>query len=155
MSYFDQLIRRYRTLLYFCLGLALGSFYLVYTGSLKPWIMDKDEKLLQLIVVIAAGFSVIKGFRNFNQLVLALRNTQKNVKDKLNAYRRALLKFWNMLVLPVVLAITGFAFTTTYSFFILACFVIGIIAMFMPRKATIALLLKLNESELLLLDQVI
>jgi hypothetical protein len=153
MSYFEQLAKKYKAVLYFSLAFAAISFYLIYGNWVKPLIVEKDEKLLQLIVVVVAGITVIVGFQQFNKNVLALRTALIKAPEKLKEYRKHLLKWWSALAFGVVLSLTGFLLATTYSFFILACFIIGILGMFMPRKATIALLLKLSEQELLLLDK--
>lgn len=155
MNYFNQLTRKYKSVLYFCLILSFGAYFLVFNEWVKPLVVEKDEKLLQLVVVIGAGFSVVMGFRQFNKTVLALRSSIVRAPEKLKEYRKALLNWWGMLAMPIVLSIAGFLLTSTYSFFILACFIIGILGMFMPRKATIGLLLKLTEQELMLLDEII
>ena len=136
MSYFEQLAKKYKAVLYFCLAFAAVSFYLVYGNWVRPLIVDKDEKLLQLLVVVVAGIAVIVGFQQFNKNILALRTSLIKAPEKLKEYRRQLLKWWSALTFGVVLSLTG-----------------GILGMFMPRKATIALLLKLSEQELLLLDK--
>ena len=153
MSYFEQLAKKYKAVLYFCLAFAGIAFYLVYGNWVRPLIVEKDEKLLQLIVVIVAGISVIAGFQQFNKNVIELRSSLIKAPEKLKEYRKQLVKWWSALAFAVVLSLTGFLLATTYSFFILACFIVGILGMFMPRKATIGLLLKLSEQEMLLLDK--
>lgn len=99
------------------------------------------------VVVIAAGL-VVGGFNLFRKKMIVTRNSQEPAPVRAGIYAKACLLWWIMIYIPALISLGLFICTAYYSFLALAIVLWLILLLFMPRKANIAVLLRLTEQDL-------
>lgn len=144
-----QRVDHFRTLKILHLALVTGLTILLITSLVSP---DKKtdesfERILQVVAVVVSLSCLLVGFNLFKKRLVVVRNMTGDAESRMNAYRAACIVWWAMLEGPGLLAAIGFLLTGNYAFFALALFHVAILAVFMPRKENIVLLLNLTADE--------
>ena len=123
-----------------------------FTG---PKEMDQDkqlEQVLQVVTVVLSLGSLLFGYNIFKKKIAEARNSPGPAEKRMELYRAACIMWWAMIEGPGLLSIIGFFLTGNFAFFALALFHSGLLAMFMPRKENIILLLNLTSDEVARLE---
>jgi uncharacterized membrane protein YozB (DUF420 family) len=117
---------------------------------------DFDKSLEPILQAVAAGASLLSlliGFNIFKKQLVAARNNGGTAETRMAVYRSACILWWALIDAPGILSIIGFTLTGNYAFIGLVLFHIGLLAIFMPRKSNIILLLKLTKEEVQRLER--
>ena len=111
---------------------------------------DTDKTFEQILQAIAAGlslFSLLIGFNIFKKQLLAARNNGGSAETRMAIYRSACITWWALIDGPGIFSIIGFILTSNYVFLALALFHLCLLAILMPRKGNIILMLTLTSQE--------
>lgn len=111
---------------------------------------DFDKSLEPILQAVAAGASLLSlliGFNIFKKQLVAARNNGGTAETRMAVYRSACILWWALIDAPGILSIIGFTLTSNYAFIGLVLFHMGLLAIFMPRKSNIILLLNLTTEE--------
>lgn len=111
---------------------------------------DFDKSLEPILQAVAAGASLLSlliGFNIFKKQLVAARNNGGTAETRMAVYRSACITWWALIDAPGILSIIGFTLTGNYAFIGLVLFHMGLLAIFMPRKDNIILLLNLTSEE--------
>jgi hypothetical protein len=127
-----------------------GLAFFAIISLVIPRSLDSDKTLEQTLQAIAAGISLLSllaGFNIFKKQLLTARNNGGSAETRMAIYRSACITWWALIDGPGIFSIIGFILTGNYAFLALALFHIGLLAIFMPRKGNIILLLNLTSEE--------
>ena len=127
-----------------------GLAFFAIISLVIPRSLDSDKTLEQTLQAIAAGISLLSllaGFNIFKKQLLTARNNGGSAETRMAIYRSACITWWALIDGPGIFSIIGFILTGNYVFLALALFHIGLLAIFMPRKGNIILLLNLTSQE--------
>lgn len=152
-DYFRTIRMLHTSLLVGLIFFAATVFFLVRTGKFPPVSNGSLDRILQIAALMVAGILLIIGFRLFRKKIIALHKSSDSADKKLDQYRSACISWWAMIEIPGMVAIICFLLTNNYAFFALACFLIILLALFIPRADNIILLLKLNRDEVMKLEE--
>jgi hypothetical protein len=111
---------------------------------------DVDKDLEAFFQAVGGGLSLIcllAGFPLFKKKILAARTNTGSAEKRIESYRSACIIWWAMIDTPGNFAIVGYILTANYAFLALALFHLGLLALFMPRRNNIILLLNLTSEE--------
>lgn len=109
---------------------------------------DKSfEQILQAIAAVISLLSLLVGFNIFKKQLLAARNDGGSAATRMAIYRSACITWWAIIDGPGIFSIIGFILTGNYIFLALAVFHLALLAVFMPRRDNIILLLNLTSEE--------
>ncbi|MFT3826017.1 MAG: hypothetical protein QM731_19000 [Chitinophagaceae bacterium] len=134
----------------------LGCFTLVVLAVIAllqthRFAVNKSESLdrtLQVVLMIISLGMVISGFNLFRKKIMQIRGSvDTDGVSRMKQYRTACIIWWAMIEVPGMFAAIGFLITGNYAFLALALFHLAILAVFMPRKQNIILLLNLTETD--------
>lgn len=130
-------------ILVFMVIISLIAFYITVAGE-----VDKDlETGFQFIVAGTSLLSLLVGFSIFKKRLVAVRNSPRPAAKRMEFYTTTCVLWWAFIECPGNLGIVAFMVTRNYAFLALALFHLALLAMFMPRKGNIAMLLNLNSEE--------
>ena len=116
--------------------------------------LDKSiEPILQAVAAGASLLSLLIGFNIFKKQLVAARNNGGTAETRMAVYRSACILWWALIDAPGILSIIGFTLTGNYAFIGLVLFHMGLLAIFMPRKSNIILLLNLTKEEVQRLER--
>ncbi len=152
-SYFRTIRIIHNSLLVGLIFFAATVFFLVRGGKFPPVGNGSLDRILQMAALLVAGILLMIGFRLFRKKIIVLHKSPDPAKKKLDQYRSACINWWSMIEIPGIVAIICFLLTNNYAFFALACFLIILLALFIPRADNIILLLKLNRDEVMKLEE--
>lgn len=152
-NYFRTIRLLHNSLLVGLLFFAAAVFFLVRTGKFPPVSNGSLDRILQIAALLVTGILLMTGFRLFRKKIIALHKSPDSAEKKLDQYRSACISWWGMIEIPGIVAIICFLLTNNYAFFALACFLIILLALFIPRADNIILLLKLNRDEVMKLEE--
>ena len=127
-------------------------FVLRYTITLNQKFDIATEKIFQVIAVLLSLGGLLLGFNRFRSKVAALRQSLEPAAQRMAAYRTACIAWWALLEMPGLFGGICFFLTGNYAFFALALFQMSLLAVFMPRKENIIMLLNLNSDEVAKLE---
>ena len=105
------------------------------------------EMPLQVVAVILSVGTLFLGFNMFKKRIALIRNSLEPAEKRMEMYRGACIVWWALLEGPGLFAIISFILTGNYAFFALGLFHSILLAVFMPRKVNIILLLNLSAEE--------
>lgn len=129
-------------------GLMMVVMFVV-TGK-EAKINDDDKTLetaLQAIAAVMSIGSLLLGFSIFKKRLVASRNINYPAEKRFEMYRAACIFWWALLEGPGLFATIAYYLTSNYVFIVLALFHLGMLAVFMPRKDNIVLLLNLTSED--------
>lgn len=129
--------------------LCMLAFFAI-VSLVVPRSQDSDKTFEQILQAIAAGISLLSllvGFNIFRKQLYAARNNGGSAETRMAIYRSACITWWALIDAPGIFSIIGFILTSNYAFLALAIFHIGLLAIFMPRRDNIILLLNLTNEE--------
>jgi len=121
--------------------------------SRNTFIDESFERALQIVAVVISLGSLLIGFNLFRRKIMQLRNSSGTAEQRMEQYRAACVQWWALNEGPGLLASIGLLLSGNYAFLALAVFHIAILAVFMPRKENIIMLLNLNSDEVARLEQ--
>jgi hypothetical protein len=127
--------------------LSLASVFLVARGEVTMPADRSMDRTLQVVAVVLSGGALLIGFRLFKKKIMDIRNSTEAGSIKLIRYRTACVIWWAFIEAPALFSIVCFLLTGNYAFFALAFFHVIVLAVFMPRKDNIILLLNLRSDE--------
>lgn len=127
------------------LGIA-GAF--IYAGTTSIPVNENLERNGSLVAVILAVGLGVTGFNLFKRKILDARNSQEPAYVRTARYAKACLVWWIMIYIPALVSLGLFICTAYYSFLALTIVLWLILFLFRPRKANIAMLLRLTEQDL-------
>jgi len=104
------------------------------------------EKVLQVVVVLAAVGSTAAGFVLFKKRMQAI-SPMDPAKTKIAAYRAAAILRWALIEAPTLLSLISFLLTGNYAFLTLGIALMLVFVVVRPAKPVIVFLLQLNEQE--------
>lgn len=116
----------------------------------EEFAVDSGKSLEPVFQAVAAGASLLSlliGFNIFKKQLVAARNNGGTAETRMAIYRSACITWWALIDFPGILSIIGFTLTSNYAFIALVLFHMGLLAMFMPRRSNIILLLNLTNEE--------
>lgn len=148
---FRQLKGAHLALLGIITAITIAAIVLLQMG----FAVNKNETLdrtLQAVLVLLALISIVTGFNLFRKKILQVRALNAPGETRMLQYRKACIVWWLMIVLPGIFAASGFLITGNYAFLALTVFLISVLAIFMPRKQNIILLLNLTDTEVARLE---
>ena len=119
---------------------------------------DIDKSYETIFQAVAAGVSLLSlltGFSIFKKNLAAVYRSTERAEKKMEMYRGACILWWAMIEGPGLLSLIFFVLTGNYAFLALAGFQIALLAVFMPRKDNIKLLLNLTTQDVQKLEGVI
>jgi hypothetical protein len=113
--------------------------------------MKEDDKTIETIfqsvaAVLSLG-SLLIGFNLFKKRMMASRNINKPAEKRFEIYRGACIMWWALLEAPGLFAIISYVLTGNKVFIVLSLFHWGLLAIFMPRRDNIILLLNLTSED--------
>mgnify|MGYP007024035352 CR=1 FL=1 len=111
------------------------------------------ETILQTVSAGATLLCLLLGFSIFKKRLVAVHTSHEKAEKRLEMYRKAIITWWAMIEAPGLLALVGFVLTSQYAFLALGLFHVALLAIFMPRKMNIVLLLKLTAAEVQRLEK--
>lgn len=109
-----------------------------------------DKSFEPVLQAVAAGVSLLSlliGFNIFKKQLVAARNNGGTAETRMAVYRSACIMWWALIDAPGILSIVGFVLTGNYAFIALALFHFALLALFMPRRSNIIMLLNLTTQE--------
>lgn len=126
------------------------TFFAIISLVIPRQAVDADksfEQVLQAIAAAASLLSLLIGFNVFKKQLVTARNNGGTAETRMAIYRSACITWWALIDGPGIFSIIGFILTGNYSFLALALFHIVLLAVFMPRRANIIMLLNLTSEE--------
>jgi hypothetical protein len=138
--------------LHTALLLGLASFMIVVYVVVSQGTMasEKDKTLettLQAVAAVLSISSLLIGFNIFKKRLLAARNDTGSGETRFVLYRGACILWWAFLEGPGLFATASYFITGNLVFIVLALFHLALLAVFMPRKDNIVLLLRLTTED--------
>ena len=138
--------------LHTALLLGLASFMIVVYVVVSQGAMasEKDKTLetaLQAVAAVLSIGSLLVGFNIFKKRLLAARNDTGSGETRFVLYRGACILWWAFLEGPGLFATASYFITGNLVFIVLALFHLALLAVFMPRKDNIVLLLRLTTED--------
>jgi hypothetical protein len=122
--------------------------YVLISQGLLQYPKDKTlETALQAVAAVISIGSLLTGFNIFKKRLLAARNDTGSGETRFAVYRGACILWWAFLEGPGLLATVSYIITSNMVFLVLALFHLGLLAVFMPRKENIVLLLNLTTED--------
>lgn len=109
-----------------------------------------DHDMEMILQAIAAGVSLLSllvGFNLFKKRLVIVRNSAEPAEQRFAMYRAACIMWWALIDGPGIFAIISYFLTGNYAFLALALFQMALLAVFMPRKDNIVLLLNLTSDD--------
>jgi hypothetical protein len=147
----EQRMDNFRVLKILHLALVAGLTMLLLIALVLHFVnRNHDESLeipLQVIAIILSVGGLFFGFNQFKKKVAEARNSTEPAEKRLELYRAACIIWWALLEGPGLFATISFILTGNYAFFALGLFHVVVLAIFMPRKENIILLLSLTVDE--------
>lgn len=125
--------------------LALISLFMRLTGDTA--FDESVSRILQVIAAVLSTGMLLLGFNLFRKKIMEARNSTEAGQKRMELYRTACIIWWAMIEAPGLFAMICFLLTGNYAFFALGFFHIVILAVFMPRKENIIVLLNLSSKE--------
>lgn len=109
---------------------------------------DKSvETVFQAVAAVISLGSLLIGFNIFKRQLAASRNINEPPEKRFEMYRGACIMWWALLEAPGLFAIISYMLTGNIVFIILSLFHWGLLAVFMPRRDNIILLLNLTNED--------
>lgn len=134
-------------------GIIFFTVASVFIANKMSNVFDESlNRTLQVIAVLFSMLCLIIGFNRFRKKITELRHINEIAEERIIRYRAACVVWWAMIESPGLFAVTGFILTRNYAFLFLAIFHIIILAVFMPRKDNIVVLLNISSDELARLE---
>lgn len=121
--------------------------YLVISGVFKAEVGFSFDRNLQVVAALLSVGCLFIGFRIFRNKIFEIRRTNEGGGEKFNRYRLACIIWWALIEMPGLFGAICFLLSSNYAFFALACFHILALAVFMPRRDNIIVLLNLSSEE--------
>ena len=119
---------------------------LVFTKAFYPSLQEQ-ERIFQVIALVLCFIGVFIGSTLFKRSISSIRDSNANVKEKVEQYGKAALVQWVLLEGPVLFVIIAFMLTASYSLLILAIVLMMVFSAAAPSKSKIVFLLKLKDNE--------
>lgn len=130
------------------MGIFLIVAFVVNRQGLMAVEEDKDQEMVfQAVAALISISCLLSGFTIFKKRLLAARNIAEPAEKRFELYRAACIFWWAMLEAPGLFAIVAYMKTGNTVFIILALFHLALLAVFMPRKDNIILLLNLTSED--------
>jgi hypothetical protein len=132
------------------IGMALFTgltLYLVVSGAFKAQLGFSLDRNLQVVAALLSVGCLFIGFRVFRNKIFEIRKVNASGEEKFNRYRLACIIWWALIEMPGLFGAICFLLSSNYAFFALACFHILALAVFMPRRDNIIVLLNLSSEE--------
>ena len=123
-----------------------GAF--IYAGMATIPANESLERTGSMVAVILAVGLVLLGFNLFKRKIMEARNSQESAFERTAKYAKACLVWWIMIYTPALVSLGLFICTAYYSFIALSIVLWLILFLFRPRKANIAMLVRLTEQDL-------
>lgn len=131
------------------LGMIFFAIISVVIASSK-YAVAVDKTFESVAQAVAAGLSLISllaGFSIFKKRLTGVHHSTEAAEKKMEMYRGACILWWALIEGPGLLALVFFILTGNYAFLALAGFQIALLALFMPRKSSVVILLNLTSEE--------
>ena len=123
-------------------------FYLQYSKTVTPMLVEQD-RILQVIAIIFAAFAFYLGISLFKKKLMAIReDVNLAVNQKFEKYRAACIMQWALLEGAGLFCSLCFFLTGNYAFLALGGVLLLLFIMQAPFKNKMALQLGLNSSEM-------
>lgn len=151
-GYFRQLRVLHAALL---LGLVIftGVIFFIQHRQGSPLAGDlKMERTLQVIAVLLSVGCLMLGYRRYNAALVELKKSFGTLEERTAGYRAASIQWWAMLEGPALFGLIGYFLAGNFAFLFLSLFHMAILAMSIPRKDIIVLLLNLRADEVAQLE---
>ena len=132
--------------------MAIVSLIVRFSGSMETIEDALLEQVMQVVAVILSLGAILFGYNLFKNKIAGIRNSTQTAEARMELYRAACIVWWAMLEGPGLFAVIGFLLTGNYAFFALGLFHSTLLALFMPRKENIILLLNLTSDEVARLE---
>jgi hypothetical protein len=130
------------------LAIFLIIAYVLISQGLYPYEKDKTtEMVFQAVAALISIGSLLVGFQMYKKRLVAARNDAGSGEARFLIYRGACIMWWAFLEAPALFAAIAYLKTGNLVFIILALFHLGLLAVFMPRKENIVLLLNLTTED--------
>jgi len=131
---------------------AIIAVIMVITKTIPPLNNNSIEQILQAITAVVSLAALLVGFNLFKRRITQARSATGTAEERMNQYRTACVTWWALIEGPGIFAVIGLYLTGNFAFLALALFHIVILAVFMPRKENIIVLLNLTTDEVARLE---
>lgn len=135
------------TLFIVILTLAIAGS-IIYANAATIASNEGLERNGSVVVVLLSVAFLLVGFNLFKKNMMQARNSQESADIRTRKYANACIRWWLLIYIPALVALAFFLLTAYYSFLAMALLHWLILLVFLPRKANIAMLLRLTEKDL-------
>lgn len=105
------------------------------------------EMVLQGVAALVSIVMLVVGFGIFRRRLPVIRTSMEPAEKKMEKYLAACILWWAMIDGPGLFSLICFMLTGNYAFLALGLFHAGLLAIFLPRKDNIIMLLNLTSDE--------
>jgi hypothetical protein len=131
---------------------AIIATMLVITKYALPKYEEGFEQTLQGVIAILSLTALLVGFNLFRKKIGVARNMNGLAEERMNQYKTACITWWALIEAPGIFSVIGLLLTGNFAFLALALFHLILLAVFMPRKDNIIVLLHLTSDEVARLE---
>lgn len=151
-GYFRQL-RVIHSAMLFGLVIFTGVIFFIQHRQGSPLAGDlKMERILQVIAVLLSVGCLVLGYRRYNAALVELKKSFGTLAERTNGYRAASVQWWAMLEGPALFGLIGYFLAGNFAFLFLSLFHTAVLAMSIPKRDIIIMLLNLRPDEVAQLE---
>jgi hypothetical protein len=144
----------YRAVNILCSALMIGvSLFLIISTVYVKWLRkdsqwdDSMDKIFLAVVSVIAVICLISAFHHYNKQMLLVLNSDMGLKQKLETYRAALIRFMALCEGPALFGVIAFFLTGNYWFVLITLCMLALMMIKKPTKSRMITELQLDSQQ--------